>query len=469
MRKLLVLLTSLLLVMGCTSKQEIIDEIVDVCTLEKDGVCYEDGQFVIEEDAKITLGNLSVDVQQALIDAWNTKYPKYKDLIVLNEIGEMGDDSLTTSILQGENDIIFASEEVLTYYYDHLYQLSDEFKLSKDEQYIIPIEDYFMPYTVDGIAFLYNASMLEAFGMDMSDENQDGLVDAIDDYDKIFTLVSRYSYERPSYKGRTIYEYLPLCFNEATISYYLMSAGFTWFPTLEGDKPGFDSEDFYHALEFIYNMGKFPLASKKVLENKITTYPVYTSEDHVWQYEKIYTNDMAPFGLVTSWMDLESAMEHTNSNLVISKFPTYLGKQVSSLVNYQGFAILDSTKYPSAAHAVMDFLKENETMQVFMDATDKMMFIYDTYSFDYHENTNKKNYNMSLMYNSTHIPLLALPDNVYVAAMDYYKEGSYLTILKDLFDHKITVKKAQELFIKDYNTWYDEQTKPTHLTNDLNK
>ena len=53
--------------------------------------------------------------------------------------------------------------------------------------------------------------------------------------------------------------------------------------------------------------------------------------------------------------------------------------------------------------------------------------------------------------------------------MDYYKKGSYLNILNYLFDKKITVKKAKQLFIKDYNTWYDEQTKPTHLTNDLNK
>lgn len=479
MKRIGLLLLCIVLLIGCTKEDEVIieetEEIVeDICTLEEDGVCYEEDAFLIEKDAEIKIGNLPVNLQQAIIDLWDTTYPNHKGLITLSEEGELEESQVIGSLLYKDDiDIIYAEETMLTYYIDHLYELRDELGLPKTMEYQIPIENYFMPYTLDGIAFLYNKTMLESLGVNMEvDSNEDGLPDSIDDFDKIFTLASRYSYDIPTYKGKELLTYFPLCFNEQTISYFMISAGFRLFPTLEGDKPGFDTEEFKTALEFIYNAGKFPLAVKK---NDVTAsgkreivYTPYDADDYVWQLESVYTSETAPFGLVTTFMDIDTPMAFHGSALVINKFPTYRGVEITPLVDYQGFAIEDDTNEPSAAHAVMKFLKSKEVMQLFVDNSDKLLYLHDNAELDFREDINRKNYTKSLM-DATHIPLLGLPDNMYQEAIEYYYKGDYMSILKDLFNHDITVNQAQKLFIESYKAWYQEKVTASSLNDELSK
>lgn len=459
-----------LLLIGCSTKEEPIEE-EDICSLENNEVCYVEDDFLIEDNAQIEIGNLPLELQQAIVDLWNTTYPNHKGLIKANRNGELSDEQIINSLLYDDGiDIIYAEENVLTYYIDHLYALSEELELKKSEEYQIEIENYYVPYTIDGIAFLYNKTMLEEFGLDMeTDSDNDGLPDCIDDYDKIFTLSARYSYDIPVYKKKQITTILPLCFNEQTLSYYMISAGFKLFPTLEGDKPGFDSDEFKTALEFIYNAGKFPLARKQTTETiggkKTTVYNTCISTDHIWQWESVYTNEIAPFGIVTSFMDIDSPMSHHGSELIISRFPTYRGEAVTSLVTYQGFAIESDTEYPSAAHAVMKFLKSEAVMQLLLDYSDRMPYLYDGMNLDFRGDENRYRFTSSLM-EATHIPLLALPDNIYQEAMEYYYDGDYMSILMDLFDHKINVSEAQQLFIKSYDAWYKEKTTVKDLSDE---
>ncbi len=466
MNKLVKILLAALLLVGC-AKDEVAEPTEEVtCSLDSDGVCFVDDEYLIENEAQIYLGNLSVEVQQAIIDLWDQTYPDKKGLIGLNEAGELSEEQIIESLMNKDDvSIMYASEDLLTYYIDHLYKLDDEIQKVKTEGYDVAIEDYYIPATIDGVAFLHNKTMLEAFGVDVSDNNNDGLVDAIDDWDKIFTLVSRYSYDLPSFKNKEITTYFPFCFNEETLSYFMISAGFKLFPSLEGDKPGFDSEEFRNALTFIYDAGKFPFAlHKRTVDNngtRETIYVPYSADDYIWNWEKVYTKELAPMGIVTSWMDLNSAMSINEDEFIISKFPTYNGKEMSSLVSYSGFAIEDDSNYPSAAHAVMKFLQSKEVVQLLVDYTTYMPYTYG-YELDYKEDTNRKQYTEELM-KGVHIPLLGLPDNMYVEAMQYYNDGSYLVILRDLYDHKISVEEAQKRFVADYKTWYTKVTTAASL------
>ena len=82
MKRIGLLLLCIVLLIGCTKEDEVIieetEEIVeDICTLEEDGVCYEEDAFLIEKDAEIKIGNLPVNLQQAIIDLWDTTYPNH--------------------------------------------------------------------------------------------------------------------------------------------------------------------------------------------------------------------------------------------------------------------------------------------------------------------------------------------------------------------------------------------------------
>lgn len=479
MRKITMIILCMFMFVGCAKKEEEIQTPTsemeveeDVCVLAEDDVCFSEGTYEIEHSAQIKLGNLPIELQEAIIELWDKTYPREKGLIVLNEVGEINEEEIINSLLNEDDiDIIYADEKILTYYLDHLYEIHEEIELDKSTEYTVIIENYFVPYTVEGIAFLTNKTMLESIGVNVEDANNDGLIDAVDDFDKIFTLAARNSYDRLVYKQKEITTFFPFCFNEHTLSYFMISSGFELYPTLEGDKPGFDSEEFKTALSFIYNAGKFPLAQKKLTETidgkKVTSYIDKTADELVWEWEKVYNDESAPFGIVTSWMDIDTAMEHNKIELVVSKFPTYQGNTMKPLVSYQGFAIEDDTDNPSAAHAVLDFLMSEAVMQLFLDHSDKLVYMYDDMNLTY-ENINRYNYNKSLM-EAKHLPLLGLPDNMYVEAMSYYYEGAYMDILKELYDHKINVAEAQKKFTKSYSSWYKEKTSISSLKDELSK
>ena len=69
----------------------------------------------------------------------------------------------------------------------------------------------------------------------------------------------------------------------------------------------------------------------------------------------------------------------------------------------------------------------------------------------------------------THIPLLGLPDNMYQDAIEYYYQGDYMSIIKDLFDHELTVEQAQKLFVESYKSWYKEKITASSLNDELSE
>ena len=57
-----------------------------------------------------------------------------------------------------------------------------------------------------------------------------------------------------------------------------------------------------------------------------------------------------------------------------------------------------------------------------------------------------------------HISLLALPDNVYVSAMNGYYEIKWIDVLKGLIEQNFTPEYAASVIQERYEKWYGEQS-----------
>lgn len=473
MRKSVLLLLTLFLLVSCQDKKE------EPCVLDGTQVCYveDSDQIAIEEGATIRIAGIETAFETALIDLWNTTYPQYTGLIMPNneELVYTG----TSDFLNAEPtfDIVYTSEEIATYYMDKLRAM--ETPLSQDaivnssmETVLGDIGKYFLPYSSEGVTFLYNKTMLDEFGIDTeTDEDSNGLPDSFDTWEEIFALADSWEQERPQYKNKEVLITFPFALNEMSMSYFMITSGFRLFPDNVGSEIGFNRESFVNSLEFISEIGKHPMASKRI-ETKngkevTVSYESYHGEDYVWQWEKVLTNEISPFGLIASWMSIEEAVNHTGSDYVMAPFPTYKETQQASLLNYKGFVIKANTPYPSAANAVMQFLRSEEAMQLFVDKASELPYLYSDHELVYRDKQ-KEQWTTALQ-QGDHIPLLALPDNVYTSAMNGYYEIEWHDVLVHLVNQESTPEQAANTMESRFEEWYESKSKIYELEDELQK
>lgn len=474
MRKIVQILLAVMLLGGCQKKEE------EPCVLDGTQVCYVENSDTIdiEEGATIHIGGIEKDFEKALIELWNETYPEYTGLIVENE-EELQYDAITDFLsADSAYDIVYTDEELATYYMDKLWPMEQSiFKQSIKESALEPIvgdlQAYFMPYSVDGVAFLYNKTMLDAIGIDTeTDENGDGLPDSFDTWEEIFSLSDTWAQNPPVYKKKEVLITFPFALNEMSMSYFMLTShGFRLFPDYVGSEIGFNRSSFENALGFISEIGKHSVARKKNETKKgkevIVTYSDYTGEDYVWQWEKVLTNEISPFGLIASWMSIDEAVAHTQSEYKIAPFPTFEETNQASLLSYKGFAIKANTSYPSAANRVMQFLRSEEAMQLFVAYSSEIPYTYLDHSLQI-ENTQKETW-MKALTQGDHIPLLALPDNVFTSAMNGYYEIEWQDVLVHLINQTTTPKQVASTLEDRFEKWYKSKSTIFGLEEEIKK
>lgn len=473
MRKSVLLLLTLLLLVSCQEKKE------ELCVLDGTQVCYveDSDQIAIEEGATIRIAGIETAVETAIIDLWNTTYPQYAGLITPNneELVYTG----TSDFLSTEPtfDIVYTSEEIATYYMDKLRameaSISHEILMNSTMETVMgDIWKYFLPYSSEGVTFLYNKTMLDEFGVDTeTDEDGNGLPDSFDTWEEIFALADSWEQERPVYKDKEVLITFPFAFNEMSMSYFMLTSGFRLFPDNVGSEIGFNRDSFVNSLEFISEIGKHPMASKRIEtkngKEKVVSYEPYRGEDYVWQWEKVLTNEISPFGLIASWMSIEEAVNHTGAEYIVTPFPTYKENQQVSLISYKGFVIKANTPYPSAANAVMQFLRSEEAMQLFVEYSSELPYLYSDHELEYTD-VQKEQWAKALQ-QGDHIPLLALPDNVYTSAMNGYYEIEWQDVLVHLVNQESTPEQAAKTMESRFEEWYKSKSKIYELEEELQK
>jgi len=421
----------------------------------------EAGRFDIEEDAEIELGVDSDALAQAIHDQWQEDFPEYEDVLsttnyesVNSESSgmeglELMEDEAPDVALVIDNEVIGREPAVrnLHEYFDN--EIAPQTHEIYDD--INQLGEFFLPAFYDGMVFSWNATMLEEWGHDVDDVTENNLPSEFSTWEDIFDYVEEnYSLdERPEFEDNTVREFFPISVAEAWSGYPQLSSG-GWQIYGSGDytDPEFDTDEFEAGLEFLKAFSETDMSVDETGERR-------SSGEMDWRWENYLEGDY-PFGMVGTWMDVESAMEENEYDLRFSNMPTWEGDEPAMLYKTKGFVINSATEYPSAANEVMRWLYTSETMSTMINSStyipsiDEAADFYPSIEDDYKQD----------MFNAleeAHLePAETLPNNPSRRAMSVYYDIGVEDYMQDLWDGNITVSEARESISDGADAWIED-------------
>ena len=141
------------------------------------------------------------------------------------------------------------------------------------------------------------------------------------------------------------------------------------------------------------------------------------------------------------------------ANYRFSHMPSYDGNVLSPLLDIEGYAISAKTPYPNIANQLLKLIRSQQGLQKLIDNTDLPLMIKIDDKLDIEINDQNK-YDMIKAYAySVEEPLIALSANTSIRAWQMYYDIDWLSVVKSLYDHDITVSEAQAQIIELANQW----------------
>ncbi|MEA5026948.1 MAG: extracellular solute-binding protein [Erysipelotrichaceae bacterium] len=418
----------------------------------KDGVvCYDNktDSYVLEDGAVLNVAVPNEAYGQALVSLWDTTYPDHAGVVTYTVL----DDRSAVYYYNNNNyDLIYISETELPMIMDQV-QALDEHAVDSSEKYqvdkfaqLINSEEYrFVPLTYNGFLFAYDETMLNDLGISLTDSDNDGLPDSIDTWEEIFTRITAYN------EGRLTADFtsfFPLAFNEKYSFYGLLTGGgWEMFSSLKADDPGFDTQAFRLSLNFIYDLGKYSWNLDAADD----------SSDYVFQYEDVLANQSSPLTLIASWMYYQEYENINECNYRFAHMPSYGGNIMTPLVGIEGYAISSSTLYPGAANQLLTLIRSKAGLEMMLNSTDLIPIIALSDDLDITISDQNK-YDMIKAYAySIEEPLIALSADTTIRAWQLYYDCDWLSVIKQLYDHQITVSEAQQQIEQLASDWLTEK------------
>ncbi|TFG83521.1 MAG: ABC transporter substrate-binding protein [Erysipelotrichales bacterium] len=457
MKKLLSLAAVLLLIVGSLTA---CGRTLKTCTVKDlDGttVCYDEKleAYAVETGAKLRFGADNDVVGNAIVALWDATYPTLKGAVEYVNTGAAGStDALATQ--QGEYvDVFMAIDGEVSRNESHLLAIDAVLaKLIKDNS----IETFFKagnttastvyaPMAYDGMAFIWNKTMLETLGLNTTDADKDNLPDAFDTWEEIFALSKTWIGNRPMYKSNPINIVFPLALTEVWSTYHqFTSTGWEVFAEGDGTKPGYEKASFKSGLDFL-------LAAKEAQVSVDAAGILTKSGDMGWRWDDVFNNETAPFGLAGTWMDIAGAATKTGSEFIISPLPTFGGNHQSPFVKTKGFVINGYTQYRSAATELLRLVYSKGGFDALVTGTsyapslkDKSAFTPTLIAGGFQEQMMT-----AFVYNYPE-PAITLPNNTAKKAMDVaYYDGALGAAIQSIWDGTKTVDEAIALLIETTN------------------
>lgn len=414
---------------GCTS--------IKGCNLEDKVACYnkKESAFEIEEGAVLRIAVETEQFGDALVSLWNQYHPEYPDVIdyVIAED--------YTRQYQQATDLIFMNESEVSLLWNYLQPIHEEnseqiqkYMPEREKSLLNYKEDYFIPMSYEGMLFAYNETLLEDIGVDLTDDNQDGLVDAIDSWEKILLLSELWQNE-----DNKVDILFPFQSTERYSFYPFLTAGDWQFCESNiAEQPGFDSEEFLSSLRFIEQLGQ-------------QDWYINKEENNTYAYEQALDEDTL-LTMIAPWMYYQNIEETQQVNYRFSHMPSYQGNILTPLTEIKGYILSKDCKYPSAANEVIRILRSKEGLQAYIDNTDSVPYIKTD---DFVIEDNKKEQIIAYAY-SVSEPLIALKGNTAVRAWQMYYEIDWLSVMNRLMNREITTEVAQEEIVRLSSDWLDQ-------------
>lgn len=333
---------------------------LDKCKSDNAGLCELErvSNFEIEEDAKITVGVFNENYGDDFLSNWDTTFPDFKGLLTYKIVSIDDEDETLSNI--SDYDLLELKSENVPLYLDYLMPFDSSFSsiLENEELYkfssqINQDENYFMPFDVEGLLFAYNKTMLEDFGVDLIDEDGNGLPDAIDSFEKIAELAKIWRKENITYLNEDLDSIFSFPLNDqmAMIPFF-QNSDYRLIQGVSAEMMDLD-EKLLEALDTLEKLGTEKWRFDKSLDN-----------DTVWNYDQVLIDQSAPFLLVGNWMYYEHYQTSKAYELVFTKLPTLNDAELATISSVSGFVLNKDTKYPNAANMVLKHIKSAEGTQV---------------------------------------------------------------------------------------------------------
>lgn len=429
----------------------------DVETLDGTTVCFDEatGRFAIEKDAVIRFGADNDNLGNAIVALWDATHPEHAGKVQFVNIDAQGSaDALAEQ--QGEfPDVFMVIDGEVPRNNTHILPihtaLASIIKANSISSYYeagnsLEAVTHYAPMTYDGMAFLVNLTMLEALGIDIADPDGDGLPEAVDTFEEIFALSTSWIGNRPQFKGKNVNVAFPISLGEAWSGYSsLTSAGWQLFADGDPINPGFDDPKFAAGLEFI-------LAAKEAQISVEESGEVTPGSAMGWRWENVLNDEIAPFGLVGTWMNVGAAAETTGSEFSITRMPTFNGVQLTPFVKTKGFVINAYTRYRSAATELLRLVYSKEGFQAMVDnsAYAPSLIEGSTLTPTLVEDGVQSQFMRALPFNQPE-PAFLLPNNPKMKAMDAAYYPFMTAILQAVWNGELTIDQAVAELIVDSN------------------
>ena len=434
-----------------------------------DACWYEDDEdFLVEDDATITIGVDSDDMGAALVQKWNSDFPELEGMVEFQNYGSANDDNAGMQGIELQQDeapdvalvidgeVIGREGSVLP-----LHEYFQDFGAAETHQSafesINQLDYFYMPAFYDGMVFSWNETILEELGIDTTDSTGDNLPDAIDTWEKIFAISEDFDADdRPEIDvpgnddSYTMYEMFPISLDEVWSGYSSLTAGgWRLFPDPEQlDEPGFDTDEFEAGLEFIQEFSETNMSVDETGSKK-------QAGEMGWRWDS-YLEGAYPMSLVGTWQDVDGAEEATGFNFRFSKMPTYEGEELNPLMKTKGFVINGYTPYPSAASKVLKWLYTEDTFTTMIDSSAYLPSLQEeSIIFPEIESDNKEEFALGMENNHLEISG-TLPNNADVPAMDVYYKLDLGDFLRDIWDGEMTPAEARQAITEDADAWIEE-------------
>ncbi len=483
---LLLVFTLAAVLVACTEKTTTTTTTTEeVCDIDANGICvYNNGdiEWEVDEDGDKVVVQIGVDVAAMtapLEAAWDAAYPDLAGLVdaVVYEASD-GESSGVTGVVTMKEAapdamIIIGSgsvgREVNFLDIDNYMADVIENDVLQTAKNAVNSGDkvHYLPAVYDGMAFAWNKTMLEYLIADgqlditLTDTDGDNLPDAFDTWEEIFAiadgLTGRLTFEYTkdgdaAATTQTIYEIYPLCLDQEWSNYSAYSAGgFELFPEANYAEPGFDTDEFLAGLNFIKEFSTHDMSFQTDGTTKLA------AASMGWRWDNFLKNEY-PFGLVGTWMDVDTNENTYNSDFVFSKMPTYNDIQLRPIVKTKGFAVNAYTDAPGATVTVLKWIYTAGGMGVISDNSSYLLALEpDSDLIPPTLSDNKVQFGAALGFGFNE-PAAKLPLGTVLAVNVLYNSG-ITAAQREVYDGTLTPAAAQTAIVAAAATWIADNNK----------
>ncbi|WP_303017229.1 hypothetical protein [Holdemania massiliensis] len=400
---------------GCTQEKP--------CIAENGIICYDEElqQYQVEKDAKVRVMVETEAYGQALVELWNQEHPEQMN--VIEPIVVQDFDAATWLGYKTDIALLWSNDaaQIINHFMPVQPELKDEIQEHVPLQFgeLLNLDGLrYVPMSYYGMVFSTNVTMLGELGYDVTDDNEDGLIDNFDSFEKLMALADDWNGRERDYHNRKITAVFPFSLSELWASLGFFSADdFRFFASHEALAPGVDSDSFLETLKFMRAMGEHPwylnaneedesdeaqsadlnemegdpaetdpeiekteeelpsdadeqqeAQDNSETEEEILPYRVENDRvfEEGWLYDSYLEKLISPFSLVGTWMYYNQQEDIEQQDFYFSPMPSWESITLAPLAKTKGYLLAEGTKYPSASNEVLRLIRSEMGIQAYI-------------------------------------------------------------------------------------------------------